>query len=78
MDKFEASNYDLVNIVTPIGVQVLERLLRESNYDEMETEFLVKGLNLGLNFVTGDLPIGARQLGICLYHVVPPRICGTI
>ena len=71
MDKFEASNYDLVNIVTPIRVQVLERLLRESNYDEMETEFLVKGFKFGFELCYRG-PTNRRQTARNL-----PLSCGT-
>ena len=36
-------NMDLENIVTPVNVNVLEKLLIEAKYDPRETEYLVKG-----------------------------------
>ena len=41
------TNYDLDNIITPVNVDVLERLLIQSNYSTSETEFLVDGFRNG-------------------------------
>ena len=43
-------NHDLENIITPIKVDVLERLLHESKYIEEETKFLVDGFRNGFDF----------------------------
>ena len=42
-------NYDLESVVTPINVDVYERLLRESKYPTEEIEFLVKGFREGFS-----------------------------
>ena len=42
-------NLDLVNIVTPVDADRLERLLVESWYDGEKTEFLVKGFHNGFS-----------------------------
>ena len=42
-------NSDLENIVTPVKVDVLERLLKQSNYDTQETEYLVNGFRNGFD-----------------------------
>ena len=42
-------NFDLYNLVTPVNVDVLEQLLRESSYDETETEFLINGFRNGFS-----------------------------
>ena len=41
-------NFDLENIVTPIDVNKLEALLKETNYDKTETAFLVEGFRHGV------------------------------
>ena len=43
------TNFDLESVVTPIKVNVLGRLLRESGYPEQDTEFLVKGFKDGFD-----------------------------
>ena len=43
------SNFDLDNIKTPVNITVLEQLLKESNYDEMESEFLLDGFKNGFS-----------------------------
>ena len=40
---------DLEQIVTPVKVNVVEKLLRQSNYDKEETEFLIKGFKEGFD-----------------------------
>ena len=42
-------NHDLVNMVTPVKVDVLKDLLVESKYDPVETAFLVDGFTNGFN-----------------------------
>ena len=42
-------NKDLTSIQTPVKVDELERLLRETDYDENEIEFLVKGFREGFD-----------------------------
>ena len=42
-------NFDLDNIVTPVNVNELNKYLKETNYDEKETEFLVKGFSEGFD-----------------------------
>ena len=39
----EYSNNNLDDIVTPVKVDVFEKLLREANYDENEIKFVVDG-----------------------------------
>ena len=43
------ANYDIKHIVTPVKVDVLERLLKVSKYDKEETDFLVNGLRNGFD-----------------------------
>ena len=40
---------DLENIVTPIDVKMLEKLLRQSNYNIEESEYLIEGLSSGFS-----------------------------
>ena len=42
-------NHDLDSIVTPIKVQVLESLLKETNYNEDKTNYLIEGFKNGFN-----------------------------
>ena len=42
-------NYDLHNIVTPLNVQMYERLLIQSDYDPVEVKFLVDGFKNGFD-----------------------------
>ena len=37
----------MTDIVTPVNVDVLETLLKESLYDELETRFIVNGFRFG-------------------------------
>ena len=48
-DEDEYYNFDMTSIVTPVNVQVLHRLLKESNYDEDETQFIVNGFTHGFD-----------------------------
>ena len=42
-------NYDLQNIVTPVDVSVLTQLLRDSQYEEEKSQFLIQGFTHGFN-----------------------------
>lgn len=42
-------NYDLRNIVTPVKVDVLEQLLKETNYPVKDTKFLINGFKNGFS-----------------------------
>ena len=42
-------NFDLMNIVTPVDVDMLEKLLNESGYDAGKSAFLVKGFKDGFD-----------------------------
>ena len=49
-DEIEVLRYEDFNvnqIVTPVNVRALEKLLRESKYCEEETKFLVEGFKYG-------------------------------
>ena len=43
------SNFDVKNIITPVNVPVLQRLLRQSNYDVDKTRFLIDGFSNGFH-----------------------------
>ena len=43
-------HYDLHTITTPVKVSQLEQLLRQSNYPEKETKYLVEGFTCGFDF----------------------------
>ena len=43
------SNYDLLNPITPINVNCLNQMLKETNYDETERKFLVNGFSEGFD-----------------------------
>ena len=47
MEILQYENLDLDSIKTPVNVEVLENLLKKSNYDEKETRFLVNGFRDG-------------------------------
>ena len=42
-----AENKDLKNIITPLDVEVFEKLLRSNKKDKRKTEFLISGFKLG-------------------------------
>ena len=42
-------NFNVTDLVTPVKVDVLETLLKQSNYDQTETEFLVSGFTEGFS-----------------------------
>ena len=44
------TNYNLTTIFTPVRVQVLERLLRATNYDPVESNYLIDGFKNGFDF----------------------------
>lgn len=48
-EVLRAENYDLDAIVTPVKPQVLHKLLTESGYDKIKTEFLVNGFTKGFD-----------------------------
>ena len=48
-DEKPIVNFNLENIVMPINVKELERMLRLSDYDEDETQFLVNGFTNGFD-----------------------------
>ena len=43
------TNYDLENIVTPLKVENFAKLLRDSNYDRDESQFLIEGFTNGFD-----------------------------
>ena len=43
------TNFDLDNIKTPVKTEVFENLLLESNYDAVETQFLIHGFKHGFS-----------------------------
>ena len=47
--QLTARNVDVNNIVMPVNIDKLEQLLRESNYCEKETAFLVNGFRNGFD-----------------------------
>ena len=49
MKQTRVINTDLRNIVTPLKVDILEKLLIESNYNQRETQFLVRGFKRGFD-----------------------------
>ena len=49
MEGEEYRNHNLVDIITPVKVEILEQLLIESRYDEDETRFLVNGFTHGFD-----------------------------
>ena len=48
-EETAAHNYDLDSIITPVNVDVLEQLSRDSQYDDKETEFLVNRFRYGFD-----------------------------
>ena len=54
-------NTDLDNIVTPVKVEELERLLKLSKYDAEETNFLVDGFKNGFN-IGYEGPVNRQDL----------------
>ena len=40
-------NFDITSVVTPVNADRLEQLCRETNYDRIETQFLVNGFKNG-------------------------------
>ena len=42
-------NFDLTNIVTPVNADILEKALVETNYDPVETKFLVQRFKEGFD-----------------------------
>ena len=48
-EVLQYENYDLQNIKTPVNVEALETLLKQSNYDPAETSFLIYGFKNGFS-----------------------------
>ena len=44
-----AKNHDLDNIVTPVKVDILEKLMKMNNYDDGKTRFLMDGFRNGFS-----------------------------
>ena len=49
IDLVEFENLDLKNIVTPVKVKEFEELLKQANYNEDKTEFLIQGFTRGFS-----------------------------
>ena len=47
--NLSCANYDLDNIITPLNVMLFARLLRDSDYDTHEAEFLIDGFTNGFD-----------------------------
>ena len=55
MNFVDFKNLDLEKIITPVGVEIYERLLREAQYDPEEIDFVVNGFKFGFSLeYTGD------------------------
>ena len=51
-------NYDLENVVTPVNVEQLSKLLKQTNYDKVKSEFLIQGFTHGFDIgYRGDTKI---------------------
>ena len=48
-DVLQFENFDLENIKSPVNAEVFEELLTSSNYDRIETEFLIDGFKNGFS-----------------------------
>ena len=46
----EASNLDMENIITPVDVNKLEKLLNETGFNVEKTRYLVEGFREGFSF----------------------------
>ena len=53
-------NYDLSNTVTPIKHEVLDKLLRAAQYDEVKTQYLVSGFKEGFKIHCQGNVLGKR------------------
>ena len=49
LDIKQCTNFDLENIKMPVDAMKLEQLLKEANYPEEETQFLVEGFSQGFD-----------------------------
>ena len=55
-------NFDLENVISPVKVEVLQQLLRETNYNNKEIEFLVDGFTNGFDIgYRGDMNVKRRS-----------------
>ena len=43
------TNYDLENVVTPVKVDILENMLKETGYDQMKTNKIIRGFKNGFS-----------------------------
>ena len=42
-------NFDLQNIVTPVNIAALQKILQQTGYDNQKTEFLIEGFTHGFD-----------------------------
>ena len=49
MEPLYFENFDLENVVTPVNVEALRKLLHDTNYDKHKIEFLVDGFTNGFS-----------------------------
>ena len=42
-------NYDIKSVITPVNVKVYKELLRQADYDESKTDYLVNGFTNGFD-----------------------------
>ena len=55
-------NYDLTQVVTPVKIENLKKLLVESKYDQGETNFLIEGFTNGFEIgYEGDLKVKMKS-----------------
>lgn len=48
---FEATNFDLNKIQTPVDVTSFKNLFKQSNYPKLETDFLIEGFSKGFRIM---------------------------
>ena len=64
-------NYDLKNIVTPVRVEELHKLLCESHYDADETEYLIDGFVNGFDLgYRGPEDVQQKSLNLKIWNGV--------
>ena len=59
-------DFDCEDVVTPIRVKVLEKFLKQINYDKSESEYIQSGFKNDLTLVTRAL--GAGKIYRTIYH----------
>ena len=86
------SREDLEHVVTPINVSVLAQRLRETEYDQKETQFLIEGFSKGFDIgynrplkrkkLSNNIPFSvgnaADMWSKVMKEVKCRRFCGTI